>query len=81
MAQPKDRATYSFYEKTTPAEQAKQPNEAKKEKPEVPITKEAWSKLRGHLEGRLSMLRTWRDTWWISNYSDLARFILPRRSI
>ena len=27
------------------------------------------------------MLRTWRDTWWISNYSDLARFILPRRSI
>lgn len=27
------------------------------------------------------MLRTWHTTWWIENYSDLARFILPRRSI
>ncbi len=27
------------------------------------------------------MLRTWRDTWWIANWSDLAKYILPRRSI
>ncbi len=80
-AQPQDKSSYSFYETATPATQAKQPNEAKKKEPEIPISKEDWSKLRGHLEGRLSMLRTWRDTWWISNYSDLAKFILPRRSI
>lgn len=79
-AESKDKSSYSFYESASPATQAKQPNESSK-KPEVPITKENWPKLRGHLEGRLSMLRTWRDTWWISNYSDLAKFILPRRSI
>lgn len=40
-----------------------------------------WQKLRGHLEGRLSALRTWRESWWMQNWSDLAEFILPRRSI
>lgn len=41
----------------------------------------AWQKLRGHLEGRLSALRSWRESWWMQNWSDLAEFILPRRSI
>jgi len=80
QAEPKDRSTYSFYETASAETQAKQPNETSK-KPDVPINKLDWAKLRGHLEGRLSMLRTWRDTWWIANYSDLAKFILPRRSI
>lgn len=83
-ADKKDRS-YAFYEKASPAEQAKQPVEPKKSKQEdggdSRINKADWSVLRGHLESRLSMLRTWRDTWWIQNYSDLARFILPRRSI
>ena len=79
-AEAKDRSTYAFYETASPKIQAQQPNDTSK-KPDVPIGKEDWTKLRGHLEGRLSMLRTWRDTWWIANYSDLAKFILPRRSI
>ncbi len=78
---PSDAGTKAFYETATPATQAKQPNDSPKGDPEVPITKGDWTKLRGHLVGRLSMLRTWRDTWWISNYSDLAKYILPRRSI
>lgn len=71
----------AFYEKANPETLSKQPVEPSKKKPDEKIAKDNWTKLRGHLEGRLSMLRTWRDTWWIQNYSDLAKFILPRRSI
>lgn len=41
----------------------------------------SWPQLRGHLETRLVALRTWRESWWTQNWSDLAMFILPRRSI
>lgn len=40
-----------------------------------------WGDLRGHLEARLVSLRNWRTSWWNANWSDLAQFILPRRSI
>lgn len=40
-----------------------------------------WPTLRGHLETRLVALRNWRQSWWTQNWSDLAQFILPRRSI
>lgn len=40
-----------------------------------------WDTLRGHLETRLIALRNWRQSWWTQNWSDLAEFILPRRSI
>lgn len=40
-----------------------------------------WPVLRSHLETRLVSLRNWRQTWWTQNWSDLAEFILPRRSI
>ena len=40
-----------------------------------------WVALKGHLEGRLIRLRNWRQSWWTQNWSDLAEFILPRRSI
>lgn len=40
-----------------------------------------WEVLRGHLETRLIALRNWRQSWWTQNWSDLAEFILPRRSI
>lgn len=40
-----------------------------------------WSVLRSHGEQRLVSLRNWRQTWWTQNWSDLAEFILPRRSI
>lgn len=80
-AQPKDNSSQAFYETANPATLAKQKTEPSKKKPIEGISKEDWGILRNHLEGRLSMLRTWRDTWWIQNYSDLAKFILPRRSI
>lgn len=41
----------------------------------------SWPVLRGHLEARLIALRNWRQSWWTQNWSDLAEFILPRRSI
>lgn len=40
-----------------------------------------WNILRGHLEARLVALRTWRQSWWTQNWSDLAQYIEPRRSI
>lgn len=40
-----------------------------------------WNVLRGHLEARLVALRTWRQSWWTQNWSDLAQYIEPRRSI
>lgn len=79
--QPKDKSTSVFYEQASPATLAKQKPEPAKKQPEEIISKNDWGVLKGHLEGRLAMLRTWRDTWWIQNYSDLAKFILPRRSI
>jgi len=70
----------AFYENAGPAQLAEQPSVARAPKDDG-LTAEDWSTLRAHLEGELGMLRTWRDTWWIQNWSDLARFILPRRSI
>ena len=40
-----------------------------------------WPRERSHLETRLVSLRNWRQSWWTQNWSDLAEFILPRRSI
>lgn len=77
----KEDKKYSFYEKAGPATLAEQPSIPTKKEPEETLSKTDWNLLRSHLEGRLGMLRTWRDTWWIQNWSDLARFILPRRSI
>lgn len=45
------------------------------------VATEEWGKLRSHLETRLVSLRNWRESWWTQNWSDLAEFILPRRSI
>ncbi len=77
----KEDGKNAFYERAGPDELAKQPVNPAKKNPPDKLSKEDWAVLKNHLEGRLSMLRTWRDTWWIQNYSDLARFILPRRSI
>lgn len=40
-----------------------------------------WNTLRGHLEARLNSLYAWRLAWWSQNWSDLAQFLLPKRSI
>lgn len=71
----------AFYEMAGPETQAQQKNSVADKKAQAKKAAEDWNVLRIHLEGRLAMLRTWRDSWWIQNWSDLARFILPRRSI
>lgn len=64
------------YEKASPTLLSKQP-------PSAPIgaLDPTWPQLKGHLEGRLVAMRNWRQSWWTQNWSDLAEFILPRRSI
>lgn len=60
---------------------AAQPSEFKKQ-PEIDKEKQAeWAALRGHLEARLQNLYDWRSSWWYQNWSTLAEYILPRRSI
>lgn len=45
------------------------------------MPEKSWQKLRGYLEQRTQALRTWRNSWWMENWSDLAQFEVPRRSI
>lgn len=75
---PKKDIVHPFYEQSGPTALSLQPNDppAAKETPN-----KDWEKLRSHLEARLLSLRAWRYSWWMQNYSDLAEFILPRRSI
>lgn len=40
-----------------------------------------WPALRASLEQRLVRLRNWRQSWWTQNWSDIAEFLLPHRSI
>lgn len=56
------------------------------EQPSIPDPKDGpvssdWQFLRSSMETRLVALRNWRQSWWTQNWSDLAEFILPRRSI
>jgi hypothetical protein len=68
------------YTQASPGLLAEQPSEAQIR--EVDAAEQAnWNTLRGHLEARLVALRNWRQSWWQQNWSDLAEFILPRRSI
>lgn len=67
------------YEMASATLLARQPSIAKVKKSERDDPQ--WNILRGHLEARLNSLYTWRQSWWTSNWSDLAQFLLPRRSI
>ena len=73
----KDSDKSAFYEKAGPTLLSEQPSVGRDNKTIDP----SWQYLRGHLEARLVALRTWRQSWWTQNWSDLAEFILPRRSI
>lgn len=77
----------SSQKNTTPYERAsatllsQQPNSLKKPPSTNANETQEWGSLRGHLESRLVMLRQWRNSWWFQNWSTLAQYILPRRSI
>lgn len=70
----------AHYEGAGPTLLGEQPNEAPKDKLSDKEIAD-WNLLRGVLEQRLIALRNWRQSWWTQNWSDLAEFILPRRSI
>ena len=75
-----DKYDYAHYEKASAGLLAQQPAEGDA-KAESQKEMADWGKLRSHLETNINSLRTWRQSWWTQNWSDLAEFILPRRSI
>ena len=69
-----------FYEKSGPTLLAQQPSDFDpKKKSDAELLD--WQLLKAHLEGRLVSMRSWRQSWWTQNWSDLAQYIEPRRSI
>lgn len=75
MADKKDGNAH--YEKASATLLADQPNDVTSD----PKIDPEWPQLKSHLETRFVALRNWRQSWWNQNWSDLAEFILPRRSI
>lgn len=73
----KDDAHYERSSASLLSEQASVPEP--KKNPQAEVAK--WKTLQGHLEARVNTLRMWRSSWWNTNYSDLAQYIEPRRSI
>lgn len=69
----------AHYERASPTLLAAQPADAPVE--EKTTANKEWQELRSHLEQLLVTLRNWRESWWTQNWSELAEFILPRRSI
>lgn len=76
----KKEAETAFYQKASPTLLAQQPNDPKG-KPKSVFNSKQWNALRSHLEADLISLRNWRQSWWSQNWSNLAEYILPRRSI
>lgn len=60
---------------------AMQPTDDDEDPQQSLMTQESWKELSSYLEQRTQALRNWRNSWWMENYSDLAQFIMPRRSI
>ncbi len=69
----------SFYQKSSPLLLAKQPPTQSKRKEFLPESE--WIAFFGHLGAKLNSLYAWRQTWWSTNYNDIARYIAPRRSL
>ena len=74
----KEQESTAVYEQASATLLSRQPSMAKKDRSKADPK---WNTLRGHLEARLNSLYTWRQSWWSQNWSDLAQFLLPRRSI
>jgi hypothetical protein len=72
-----DGSGLAFYERASPTLLSEQSADPKVDNAVDPT----WPMLRSHLDDKLTSLRMWRQSWWMQNWSDLAEFILPRRSI
>ncbi len=77
----KQKYDTAVYEKASPTLLSEQPNELTKEPKSSDKDAAQWLALCTHCEARLIMLRQWRNSWWMQNWSTLANYILPRRSI
>lgn len=83
MAQTSEKEKVPNYVQGGAAFLAMQPTEENftEKKQEKLVPSSSWPALRSYLEQRTQALRNWRNSWWMENYSDLAQFIMPRRSI
>ena len=68
------------YEEAGPTLLSMQPSDIEPKKPSADQARQ-WAVLRGHLEARVNGLRSWRSSWWTTNWADLATYIDPKRSI
>ena len=68
------------YEKSSPKLLAMQePTASSKSKPLM--EESVWKSMSEHLSAKLLSLYSWRQTWWNTNWNDVARYIAPRRSL
>ena len=69
----------SHYVKSSPLLLAQQAPTQGRRPNFMPI--EVWQAMFAHVSGKLNSLYAWRQTWWSTNYNDIARYIAPRRSL
>lgn len=82
MAKTSQKDNTAPYQKASATLLSQQPNSIEPGTNKVSTAKlQEWSKLRSHLESNLVMMQQWRNSWWFQNWSTLAQYILPRRSI
>ena len=70
----------SHYERASAMLLSLEPAEAPVEKFDDRAAAARWNTMRGHLESRLSMLRSWRFSW-IQHWALIAQYVQPRRSL
>lgn len=71
----------AHYLKASPTLLSQQPADPKEPKRKSSEDTKEWGKLRSHLEATIVSLNQWRQSWWTQNWSNLAQYIEPRRSI
>lgn len=76
----KEKGNQPHYEKAGPTLLSQEPAEPK-QRTLSPAKVKSWHVLNGHLQSRLMAMRSWRQSWWTQNWSQLAQYIEPRRSI
>ena len=69
----------SFYVRSCPKLLAEQPPTQGKTPNFMPS--DVWESMSSHLGAKLNSLYAWRQTWWSTNYNDIAKYIAPRRSL
>ena len=69
----------SHYVKSSPLLLSQQAPTQSKKPTFMPV--ENWQSMYSHVSAKLNSLYAWRQTWWSTNWNDIARYIAPRRSL